>query len=244
MSVVEKINRKRSNIQKIMNNTFIWSTIAFDALDEKFNDTAFLQKGQFEVPSKKGTREIKRSEDKAKLLLEDAIGFELYFSLISYIVAQFEGFLSDIIKIILEHDSRKLLICVTGINHQKNVKLDRIVLSDSKESLVSELINDEIISIFYASPKKQCEYFKTVLGIELSLEHCTSWFEYKATRDLIVHNNGIVNDIYLAKAISNARNALGEKISVDGEYFESMIKILKSFSGKISTSVKLLYADK
>ncbi len=241
MEIKKIIEKKKANIQREINNVFIWSTIAFDALIETSKDKAFINKGTFEVPSKSGMREIKRDKTKARELLNDAIEYGLYYSMTTYIVAQFENFISDVISELLKHEPRKLLERVNGINHQKTIALNTIILNSSREEIIDEIIEAELISIMYASPQKQNEYFRDVLKINVESLIWDKWFEYKATRDIIIHNSGYVNDTYIGKAGVLARGVIGNKIEVDDVYFEDMIKTLKSFAGKISTAVKQEY---
>lgn len=42
--------------------------------------------------------------------------------------------------------------------------------------------------------------------------------EAKATRDLIVHNGGVVNEIYKRKAGTFARSNIGKSINITGDY--------------------------
>lgn len=52
--------------------------------------------------------------------------------------------------------------------------------------------------------------------------------EAKATRDLLVHNAGIANKIYLQKAGQFARYKVGEEVGVDGDYTLDMWQLLSS----------------
>jgi len=77
-----------------------------------------------------------------------------------------------------------------------------------------------------------------VLSIKIDETLWDNWFESKATRDLIVHNSGIINKIYLEKAGTVARGKSGEKIVIDKKYFESTCVLIKSLVGKIETQAK------
>ncbi len=94
----------------------------------------------------------------------------------------------------------------------------------------------------YASPKNQIEYFYKALGIEF--ENSEQWFEIKATRDVIVHNLGIINEVYINKAGDKSRGKIGEKILITQNYFRETISYLKRSIIKMSTQLKSNFAEK
>lgn len=55
----------------------------------------------------------------------------------------------------------------------------------------------------------------------------------KATRDLLVHNDGVINAIYLEKAGELARGQNGEVVPISSEYFESSVRDMKNMSSII-----------
>jgi hypothetical protein len=58
--------------------------------------------------------------------------------------------------------------------------------------------------------------------------------EAKATRDLLVHNNGVVNKIYMRKAGINARAKIGERIPLSGTYLADVWRIIIATVNRIS----------
>lgn len=62
--------------------------------------------------------------------------------------------------------------------------------------------------------------------------------ECKATRDIIVHNAGIINKIYIEKTGSNARGIIGEEIVIDKLYFENLLVLSKSLIGIMVNQAK------
>jgi hypothetical protein len=77
-----------------------------------------------------------------------------------------------------------------------------------------------------------------VLNCKLGKRLKELWSEIKATRDIIVHNNGVINDKYIEKAGSAARGDVGDTIQVDIEYFGSSAATMKSLIGRISSQLK------
>ena len=155
-----------------------------------------------------------------------------------------EGFLQDTISLCLHFDNRRIKTPVQGIDHVRKIEVTDIIDSSNKIELISLIIERELTKIFYAGPDKQKEYFDKVLGVNIVDELWNNWTENKATRDLIVHNKGIINKIYIAKVKENSRGKIGEQIKVDKVYFDKSLADLKSLIGNISSTLKREYNNK
>ncbi|PKM56621.1 MAG: hypothetical protein CVU98_10330 [Firmicutes bacterium HGW-Firmicutes-3] len=240
MSLYKDISRLKMKIQKELNNTYIWSNVALDAIAEKTHDSVFLKKVNFKVPKTRVTsyKAINRSEEAAKELMSSAFEYDLRYSIFTYVIAQFEAYLAEIIETTLKYEPRKLLGKVDGIKHTSAVNISDIILSESRDDIIESIIKMELMNIFYASPKKQSKYFSEVLNISVDEIFWNYWFNYKAARDLIVHNGGIVNDVYNKKVTSDAKLLCGEKIVISHEYYCDTIRHLKSFAGMMPNCVK------
>ena len=72
----------------------------------------------------------------------------------------------------------------------------------------------------------------------MSDEVWDKWFEIKATRDIIVHNEAVINKVYLEKAGALARGQKGTSIVITADYFREVISLMKSMLEKIQQSIK------
>jgi hypothetical protein len=233
----------RTTYQKKINNTYIWSSLARDALSLASTNDIFLDSEKVQVPTRTSGKKktITRKKSDLVKILVSAENADFNFSIHTYIVAQVEAFLSDLIRGVLKIDKRKLKTRVQGIDHVKKVDVSLILDSDSIDEMIDDLINKELVGVFYASPEKQFEYLQKVVGVKVDdkLEELfDKWKEYKATRDLIVHNLGVVNEVYLAKAGDYSRGTLGDHVSVSKEYIDSLVAETKSLIGRISNSIQ------
>lgn len=233
----------RTDYQKKINNTYIWSSLARDAIIEASINNAFLEKEKVKVPTKKAgkTKNIIRRKADLVNILNTAGSADFNFSVHTYIVAQVEAFFSDLIKGVLGIDRRKLKIRVQGIEHTKKIDVDIILDSSSLEAVIEDIINRELVSIFYASPERQFEYLQNVIGVQVDerTEYLfCKWKEYKATRDLLVHNHGVINEIYLTKARDHARGNIGDNILVTKDYLDTVVAEVKSLIGRICTAIQ------
>lgn len=173
-----------------------------------------------------------------KEIIKNACNKDLYYSTFTYLVAGMEDFFSQLIKLILKKDNRRLLVTVKDINFKSKYDIENIVLANNKETIIDLIIEDRIISIMYANPRCQAEYFRKALSIDISDEKWNIWYEIKATRDLIVHNLGTINETYIEKAGTAARGKIGDTIVLDTSYFLSSIKFMKKIVSTCNTIIK------
>jgi hypothetical protein len=243
---IREINKLRNKFQKSLNNIHIWSSVAIDALEQVKHDEDFLYYGRYSVPSSNSKKKkiVEREPEEIQQIIANAQEYELYFSVFVYLVAQVEAFLNDVLFLILRYDNRRVKTTIQGIEFKKQVDISEIIDSSDKESLIDTIIKRNLIAIFYASPAKQLDYLSKVSGIVIDESLQADWIEYKATRDIIVHNSGKINDLYLQKCGNNARGKLDEQIIVDKPYFENAIGKMKAFIGKVTNQLKIDIKEK
>jgi hypothetical protein len=233
-------NKMENRLQKSLNNVYIWCSVSIEALVEAEKDSEFINFREFEVPSSFEIDEfriVKRKPEEVPQIIRNARN-ELYYSVFVFLVAQIEAYLSDIVAFVLRFDNRRLLTTVQEIKGVKAVELGDIVKQDSKEAIINLVINQQIGTLFRAAPTDQFKYFNHALGIDLDEPLKADWIEYKATRDLIVHNSGLINQIYLEKSRDAARGKVGEKIIVDKQYFDHAIGRMKQIVREVAERAK------
>ena len=233
-----RIGALRSAHQKTLNNVFIWTSFARDALDTAKDDPAFLNQKRFKVPSTVRGKEVERTAAELKEIATRAVASEIYYSVFVYVVAQVEAFIADVLFEMLSFDNRRMKTRVKGIDHISKIDVSEVIDASSREELILGIIEKELTSLFYASPALQMEYFQSVTGVSLPKDLVGQWLEIKATRDIIVHNSGIANSVYLKKADSYARAKDGDPLPMDDKYFAGAIASMKSLIGKASSAIQ------
>ena len=234
----KSIGLLRTKHQKSLNNIFIWTSFTRDALNVAKDDMEFLSKTRLKVPSKVRGKEVVRTAIQLKEIAEAAVSWEIYYSVFVYAVAQVEAFLGDALFEILSFDSRRLQTRVKGIDHTNKIDVSDVIKASSREEIVAGIIEKELASLFYAAPSLQMEYFQAVASISLPDDLVLQWLEIKATRDVIVHNSGISNSVYIKKSGSKARAIDGETLPMDDKYFAIAVSSMKSLIGKSSSLVQ------
>lgn len=118
-------------------------------------------------------------------------------------------------------------------------------LIDGGYSILANQIEKELNSISYQTIDEMIVYCRRVLSIKMQFidkAFVGSLREMKETRNLLVHNNLIVNSRYLAKAGEKARaKKIGDKIKVDWGYYRESIELLNKFCSNVSGEITIKY---
>lgn len=238
VAFLEQIKDYKLGKQKLINDTFLWVSLSTSSLKTISKSEKFLKKQEFKVPSTVKGKTIKRKPKQIQDILDKAANESLYESTFIYVVAQFEAFLVDIISLNLKFDQRKLRLNVSGGKSDKKIDVKDILDCPDHDGVISLIIDKILGDLFYAGPKKQKEYIEKGLKVKLEEVLWDKWFEYKATRDLLVHNSGTINNIYLEKAGERARGELGEKVKITEGYFKDSLSDIKSMIGRIESRIR------
>lgn len=133
-----------------------------------------------------------------------------------YLVALFDAFLADAF-------TSFLLSRPEAMKSGKQLTYERVIdlVAEGADSLLKFMAQSEIHRLSYASIADQAEYYKTKFKIDLSdsgvgIDVLT---EIRARRNLLVHNNGVVNKLYLDTVRSSPFRE-GEVLNVEYKYWE------------------------
>lgn len=126
-------------------------------------------------------------------------------------VTVFESWLFDILRHLLANRNR--------LNKKRKIEISEIIACNTMEELIAGVIEAELNEIKYKKPTEWFDYLRAFVGITAPTQNqIDSISEIKASRDILVHNDGFVNPIYLSKAGSFARGIDGGKLSFDHQY--------------------------
>jgi hypothetical protein len=123
-----------------------------------------------------------------------------------------EAGLGDLVRLVILKYPNK-------IDGKRSIKSSDILECDKIEAIHLKIANSILNELSYKSPKEFAEESKKIISVNL-LE-CPAYHKYievKATRDIHIHNLGIVNDLYLSKASTHARAKLDHRLHVDNMY--------------------------
>jgi len=230
-----------------MNDIHIFVQMALPLLKDlttKFSASEHKKDRRYDVPAVKPTKFARRKDKEIAGVFDYFTKSGIYQTFLVSAVSHFEAFLGDVLKLILKEYPRKLTASVKGMPATKDVPIGMLLDTDSVEEAVDWAIERAVESLFYASPATYLAYLKEIAGIDTTDTAFQDYLEIKATRDLIIHNSGIINDIYLTKAGDRARGQPGAIAHVDSAYFDWCIANLKRLSGIIKRDAEKTFPVK
>jgi hypothetical protein len=126
----------------------------------------------------------------------------------------FEAFLFDFLRLLLTNEPRHLA-------QKKQIEVSLALSAADRAALVLLIADRELNELKYDRPKAWFDYMNRIIRLGCPTDDEIDLIaEMKAARDLLIHNSGIVNKIYLDKAGTKARYAAGEKVVIDRHYFD------------------------
>lgn len=228
---------------KELNNTYISIQVILPSLLKGKIEIEKLDTNQytFSVPSTKKDkiRELPRTKEKYIEIIQNALEFDLFKYFIITTNSITEDFIISVLRVIFRSDPRKLLLNLQGIEIERNIPLKEIILATDKAELISNKIEQHMTKLLYQEPKKLFDYLE-LLNIKIDSEEIGQFCEIKATRDLLVHNSGIINKTYLKKAGEKSRGEINSKIMLNKEYIENCLRYCKKVVGRITRDSKKL----
>lgn len=151
-------------------------------------------------------------------------------------IALFEAFASDIAELVYRSNPQEFLL-----SKDAKVDLELVLKCETTQEVIEKYIEKKLIGIFYGNP---CDAFvkynkKGASDGELKLEtgnylagKCTAelqhYVEMSKRRNVIVHNAGIINELYIREVPDDNPNKLrlGDKVKIDKGYLFENIKAL------------------
>ncbi len=102
---------------------------------------------------------------------------------------------------------------------KKPVPLADILEAADKDAILRDVVSREVLMLAYKRPADWFEYLhdRVDLGCPTA-DQIKDLAEIKATRDVLIHNRGIVNRAYLDKTGHRARFSDGERLDVPEPY--------------------------
>jgi len=155
---------------------------------------------------------------------------ELASSSLQQFVSIFENFFFDIARAwILAFPERVS-------NRQLSGKI--IFRLADKAAMIDALVERELQDVFYDRPVNWFDYMKTLTKITLpSSDEAEQFAEIKATRDVLVHGQGIANAFYVDKAGGLARAKPGEPLDIPGPYHQKSWDLIGKLIRDIGTEM-------
>lgn len=157
--------------------------------------------------------ELEQSKESKQL----GVKYETYFAshLTVNLVSEVEHFFGSAVSAALRMYPEKM--------SSQTFKLAEIISADSTDELIDRAANSVLYGLMYEKPLDYIKSLAFILSIETAKldQHWPAFVELKARRDLGVHSNWVVNEIYLRKlreAKITTPHVLGDRVIPDFGY--------------------------
>ncbi|MGB5941122.1 MAG: hypothetical protein WBG81_16975 [Rhodanobacter sp.] len=148
------------------------------------------------------------------------------------VVAETEAFVGSVLRHILTAYPAKLS------SGEKKIDLGIVLESTSRDEIISRLVETRIASTLYGSPGDYLGIVGEVVSVPMPSSLAGQFSEVKATRDLIVHAQGIANSVYIRKSGEYARVESGLLASVDQPYLRHAVAVARQLTSFLAKAVQ------
>lgn len=239
----QKVNKKTPGYQiyrlhikliRTLNDTHIFLQQALPSLQltqENLAGSAHKKDRRYYTPKMERRGLARRRDSEVAKILERFIDRELYENLVITAVSKLEAYLADAVFVVMQRYPKKLGIFGESESQGRTVPIEVVLRAESNQEVLEWAIRKRCEEMLYYPPRKYLSHLGQILSFELNDSAFDRFIEIKATRDILVHNSGIANQIYVEKAGPLARAQEGEPLLVDQSYFDVVITVLKRVSG-------------
>lgn len=150
--------------------------------------------------------------------------------------ATFQQFIA-ILEIFIFEILETWLMAYSGSLRKKTLTFGDILDAPDKDAIARSVVRGEMRGLTCKAPSDWFAYLHEIVKIKCpSADEIGRIAEAKATRDLLVHNRGIVNQTYLDKAGSFARFDIGERIGLPDQYHRETWELIRKVVLDISAA--------
>jgi hypothetical protein len=147
-----------------------------------------------------------------------------------HFVSLFEAFVFDLLRL--------WLVAYPGSLSKRMLDFGTVLSAPDKASITLAVVDKELNELKYERVSDWFEYLEKIarLGCPRA-DEIERLAEIKATRDILVHNQGIANTIYVSKAGTHARYKDGETMEIPEPYHRQSWELIKKVIGDVSGAV-------
>ena len=158
----------------------------------------------------------------------------LYSGTLMLLVTYFENTVAKIFRIDFQRHPGRMSL------ENKTVAYSILEMSENIQEVRDHLIDIEVNNLMYKSASEWITYLKK--NLKLNLDYVTEKLpelkEIIARRNIIVHNDGIVNNVYLSQ-VKDEDLKKGDKLTVSRSYIDSAIDLIETIGTAIIIEIWL-----
>jgi hypothetical protein len=242
--VSQKIYRRHIRLYRYLNDAWIFADLLSPHLKlraKELRASGFKGKKRYSVPKENRTIESRRTDADIGQLYQAQLERGIFETNIVNIVSRTEAFLLECLNIAIAEYPKKL----TVLADRAGIPVDLFLEHEDREIVLERYIASRCEALMFSKPKDYLDIFQKVLAISLKDELLLEYIEIKASRDIIVHNVGEINKLYIDKAgkppSGKARGAEGDELVIDKAYFKRVVTTVKKLSGAIQRESERIY---
>jgi hypothetical protein len=143
-------------------------------------------------------------------------------------IAIFESFVADLLRLWLVSNPQALLTKEKKKDDEPKVGLSAILAAADKDALVRGFVERRVNGVMYDRPTRWFGFLSRMTQITSpTKDEIARVAEAKASRDVLIHNRGIIEHQYLEKAGTLARFKAGEQIEIGEQYHQDTWELLR-----------------
>jgi hypothetical protein len=234
------IYKRHNRLLRYLNDGWIFTILTLPELilkKEALATSGSAVRKPYAVPSKgKPTLSYRRDDDIAQVY-QAQIARGVFETNIVSIVSRTEAYIQECLSIAIKKYPEKLSV----IAEKNGVPIEMLLANESRDDIIQQYIAFRCESLMFGKPKEYLQNVEKVLAIKIDQDVIDKYIEIKASRDIIVHNSGAINKMYVEKAGASRRGEIGDELDIDSNYYRQVLVTVKSLSGIIQRETERKY---
>ncbi|MBY5456117.1 hypothetical protein HFO89_07070 [Rhizobium leguminosarum] len=239
-AVSKAIYTRHIRLYRLLNDAWIFTELLRPDLKEraqKLRTSKSKVKRPYLVPKRDGTVISQRRDEDIGLIFNAQHERGVFETNIVSLVSRTEAFIQDCLAIVATAYPKKLSV----LADKGGIPLDLFLEHEEREDVIRRFVAMKCEGLMFGKPSEYLEKAAKVLTIELDADLVKAFIEIKASRDIIIHNSGRINKLYIEKVGDQRRGEDGEELVIDRDYFRHIIVTLKKLSGEIQSKTEQKY---
>jgi hypothetical protein len=224
---------------RYLNDAWIFTALARPELKHQ-SDALLASKSKtkrsYPVPKKDRSVTSRRTDKDVGDVFKAQYERGIFETQIISIVSRIEAFIQDCLFEAIRFEPKKLPVL-----GDRGIPIDLFLAHKDRDDLLESLVAQRCQDLMFGKPADYLAKVQKVLSIEIDNGILAAYIEMKASRDVIIHNGGRINQIYKDKALTQARGDVGEELVIDADYFGDVIINTKLLSGAIQRETEKTY---
>jgi hypothetical protein len=152
-----------------------------------------------------------------------------------HFVSTFEAFLFNFLHHLLRHNPWQFA--------KSRLEFEGVLRAADRDEIISGVITEQLNKLKYDNLREWFVALEKAVTLDCpSADEIEALAEVKAARDILEHNAGLVNEIYLRKSGRKARYAAGDHVEIDDPYHLLSWRLIKKVVSDVSTATVAKFA--